>query len=126
MAYRCVFLLFDRCLVCNVELEFQIWNLAAALLGALLIDKIGRRTLFIISNTGMLLCRYFPSICRGTMLMRLKIAFSVWALTTSLAHTPSMTAAAHGWPMSLSDRAVLIILSSHSYHPINFRVLSLL
>jgi len=50
----------------------QIWNLVAAATGALLIDKVGRRTLFVISNTGMLL------------------AFSVWALTTSLAHTPLM------------------------------------
>ncbi|KAI0001426.1 general substrate transporter, partial [Russula compacta] len=47
----------------------QIWNLVAALTGALLIDKLGRRTLFIISNAGML------------------ITFSLWALTTSLYHT---------------------------------------
>ena len=32
----------------------QIWNLLAAMTGALLVDRLGRRTLFIISNTGML------------------------------------------------------------------------
>jgi len=54
----------------------QTWNLVAAVTGALLIDKLGRRALFLISNTGMLL------------------AFALWALTTSLAHTPSMGGAA--------------------------------
>ncbi|KAI0250199.1 general substrate transporter [Lactifluus subvellereus] len=54
----------------------QIWNLAAALTGALLVDRVGRRTLFIISNAGML------------------IAFSVWALTSSLYHTSPMPGAA--------------------------------
>jgi len=33
----------------------QIWNLAAAIMGALLVDKLGRRTLFIASNAGMLM-----------------------------------------------------------------------
>jgi MFS family permease len=32
----------------------QVWNLVAAMTGAMLIDKLGRRTLFIISNIGML------------------------------------------------------------------------
>ncbi|ETW83040.1 MFS sugar transporter [Heterobasidion irregulare TC 32-1] len=47
----------------------QIWNLTAAMTGALLIDRLGRRTLFIISNAGML------------------IAFSIWTLTTALFDT---------------------------------------
>ncbi|TFY83287.1 hypothetical protein EWM64_g734 [Hericium alpestre] len=54
----------------------QVWNLTAALTGAFLIDKFGRRTLFIISNTGML------------------INFSVWTLTTALFNTLHMAAAA--------------------------------
>ena len=33
----------------------QIWNLLAAVTGAFLIDRLGRRTLFIISNVGMLI-----------------------------------------------------------------------
>ena len=33
----------------------QVWNLVAAMSGALLVDKLGRRTLFIISNVGMLI-----------------------------------------------------------------------
>ena len=32
----------------------QIWNLVAAMTGAFLVDCLGRRTLFIISNVGML------------------------------------------------------------------------
>ena len=36
----------------------QVWNLAAALSAALLVDKLGRRTLFIMSNTGMLISTY--------------------------------------------------------------------
>ncbi|KAI0787699.1 general substrate transporter [Fomes fomentarius] len=47
----------------------QVWNLVAAMLGALLVDKLGRRTLFIISNVGML------------------IDFGVWTLTTALFNT---------------------------------------
>lgn len=34
---------------------FQIWNLAAALTGALLVDRLGRRALFMTSNAGMLM-----------------------------------------------------------------------
>ena len=33
----------------------QVWNLIAAMTGAMLIDLLGRRTLFIISNVGMLI-----------------------------------------------------------------------
>jgi len=44
---------------CNVGLNFQIWNLAAAIMGALLVDKLGRRPLFLLSNTGMLLSHCF-------------------------------------------------------------------
>ncbi|KAH8826662.1 general substrate transporter [Flagelloscypha sp. PMI_526] len=44
----------------------QVFNLVVGISGALLVDKIGRRPLFIISNTGML------------------AAFSCWTLTTAL------------------------------------------
>lgn len=44
----------------------QLFNFLAAMLGASLVDKLGRRTLFIISNTGML------------------ISFAAWTLTTAL------------------------------------------
>ena len=33
----------------------QIWNLCCAMTGSLLIDRLGRRPLFIISNVGMLI-----------------------------------------------------------------------
>lgn len=57
-ACKYVVVLFDPCSGSNVGLDFQIWNLAAAVTGALLIDKLGRRTLFLISNTGMFLGHY--------------------------------------------------------------------
>ncbi|KAH9994829.1 hypothetical protein BJV77DRAFT_1066561 [Russula vinacea] len=37
----------------------QIWNLVAAVTGALLVRNLGRRTLFIVSNAGMLTCQHF-------------------------------------------------------------------
>ncbi|KAN0120675.1 general substrate transporter [Russula decolorans] len=55
----------------------QIWNLLAAVTGALLINKVGRRTLFLVSSAGML------------------TSFSVWSLTMSLFHTNSITVAAN-------------------------------
>jgi len=54
----------------------QVWNLAAASTGALLVDRVGRRTLLIISNAGMLM------------------AFSVLALAASLFHS-GIVAGAH-------------------------------
>ncbi|TFK94102.1 general substrate transporter [Polyporus arcularius HHB13444] len=54
----------------------QVWNLIAAMSGALLVDKLGRRTLFIISNVGML------------------IDFGAWTLTTALFNTLDNAAAA--------------------------------
>lgn len=44
----------------------QIWNLICAVSGAFLVDRLGRRTLFILSNTGML------------------IDFAIWTITTAL------------------------------------------
>ncbi|KZV61446.1 hypothetical protein PENSPDRAFT_294602 [Peniophora sp. CONT] len=54
----------------------QLFNLLSALTGAALVDKLGRRTLFIVSNVGML------------------ISFSVWTLTTALFNTIHSTHAA--------------------------------
>ncbi|KAI0367738.1 general substrate transporter [Pilatotrama ljubarskyi] len=54
----------------------QVWNLIAAMSGALLVDKLGRRTLFVISNVGML------------------IDFGVWTLTTALFNTMDNASAA--------------------------------
>ncbi|KAI8980164.1 general substrate transporter [Trametes punicea] len=54
----------------------QVWNLVAAMSGALLVDRLGRRTLFIISNVGML------------------IDFGAWTLTTALFNTLNDAAAA--------------------------------
>ncbi|KAI0091287.1 general substrate transporter [Irpex rosettiformis] len=54
----------------------QVWNLLAAMTGAMLIDLWGRRTLFIISNVGML------------------IDFILWTITTALFNELHITAAA--------------------------------
>ncbi|CAL1716242.1 unnamed protein product [Somion occarium] len=54
----------------------QVWNLLAAMTGALLVDRLGRRTLFIISNVGML------------------IDFGAWTITTALYNTLGIASAA--------------------------------
>ncbi|KIJ62813.1 hypothetical protein HYDPIDRAFT_93346 [Hydnomerulius pinastri MD-312] len=54
----------------------QIFNLASAITGAMLVDKLGRRKVFIISNVGML------------------IDFSMWTLTTALFNQSGNVAAA--------------------------------
>jgi sugar transport protein len=48
-------------LCCDVRLSFKTWNLLAAVTGAFLINKVGRRTLFIVSSAGMLACQYLWS-----------------------------------------------------------------
>lgn len=53
-----------------------VWNLICAMSGAMLVDKLGRRTLFLISNTGML------------------VVFCAWTITTALWSTMHYTAAA--------------------------------
>ncbi|KAG0698505.1 hypothetical protein DFH29DRAFT_983856 [Suillus ampliporus] len=40
----------------------QIFNLASAVLGTMLVDKLGRRKLFLISNIGMLIGQYYYSL----------------------------------------------------------------
>ncbi|KAK7691062.1 hypothetical protein QCA50_006165 [Cerrena zonata] len=54
----------------------QVFNLVAAMTGALLVDRLGRRTLFIISNAGML------------------VSFGAWTVTTALYNTLGIKAAA--------------------------------
>ncbi|KAI0029707.1 general substrate transporter [Vararia minispora EC-137] len=54
----------------------QIWNLICAITGASLVDKLGRRAIFLMSNAGML------------------ITFSAWTLTTALFNTIHSTQAA--------------------------------
>jgi len=56
--------------------SLQIFNFVVAVAAALLVDRIGRRTLFITSNAGMLL------------------VFSMWTLTTALFQTEGNTPAA--------------------------------
>lgn len=55
----------------------QIWNLIMALGAAMFVDRVGRRTLFVISNAGML------------------CAFSVWTVTAALYQLLGNTAAAN-------------------------------
>ncbi|KAH9944816.1 general substrate transporter [Amylocystis lapponica] len=56
--------------------SLQVWNLCAAMIGAFLVDRLGRRTLFIISNIGML------------------VDFGVWTLANALFETTDNKAAA--------------------------------
>jgi MFS family permease len=39
----------------------QIWNLIMAVSASLLVDKVGRRPLFLISNAGMLLSAFYSA-----------------------------------------------------------------
>ena len=54
----------------------QVFNFVVAVCSAMLVDKVGRRPLFIISNAGML------------------VAFTMWTLTTALFSTQNNSAAA--------------------------------
>ncbi|KAF8575963.1 general substrate transporter [Ramaria rubella] len=56
----------------------QVWNLVVAVSASLLVDRLGRRTLFITSTAGML------------------VSFSMWTLTTALFQTHGNVAAAKG------------------------------
>ncbi|CCO29585.1 Lactose permease [Rhizoctonia solani AG-1 IB] len=56
----------------------QIWNLIMALSAAMFVDRVGRRTMFVISNAGML------------------CAFTVWTVTAALYQLLGNTAAANG------------------------------
>ncbi|KAI0078841.1 general substrate transporter [Panus rudis PR-1116 ss-1] len=73
----------------------QVWNLIAAMTGALLVDKLGRRTLFIISNAGMLIGTFAAS-CADTsnLTLHLCVDFIAWTITTALYNTLGIASAA--------------------------------
>ncbi|CAE6536276.1 unnamed protein product [Rhizoctonia solani] len=60
-----------------INAVLQIWNLIMALGAAMFVDRVGRRTLFVVSNAGML------------------CAFSVWTITAALYQLLGNTAAAN-------------------------------
>lgn len=98
----------------------------AAVTGALLIRKLGRRTLFIVSSAGMLTCQQFPSF---TMVVCTKdIVYSIFGVGSY--HVPLSHEFCDNGCLRLvgitSDRTLLTIFSLHSYYSIHFRVLSLL
>ncbi|KAJ3567404.1 hypothetical protein NP233_g6387 [Leucocoprinus birnbaumii] len=72
----------------------QIFNFLVAVSAAMLVDWVGRRTLFIISNTGML------------------ITFSAWTISAALYNTMKNAAAARGspffWTASLAQNVLTI------------------
>lgn len=95
----------SHCLPPSTDLyrhDFQIWNLVAASTGALLVDRVGRRTLFIVSNAGMLMGQCLSRIgYDGVVTVTLpRAAFSVLALSSSLFYS-GMMAGGHG-PLRLS------------------------
>lgn len=67
----------DPATVALINGSLQIWNFFVAITSALLVDKIGRRPLFLSSNTGML------------------ITFGMWTLATALWSTHKNRAAAN-------------------------------
>ena len=83
----------------------QVWNLFYAVTAALLVDKLGRRTLFIISNTGMLISTLssilFVSLCTDSHPFQ---AFCMWNLTNALFQTKDNTNAAKGQRISAVDQ----------------------
>lgn len=116
-------------LYCSAKSSFQIWNLLAVVIGGLLIKKVGRRTLFIVSSAGMLTCQYLQSFTTGgIMLMTSRTAFSVWSLTTSLFHTNSITVATNGWVEPSSDCTLLTIslFPQLPFHSFSYSIYSIM
>lgn len=96
----------------------------AAVTGALLIRKLGRRTLFIVSSAGMLMCQQFPSF---TMVVYTKdIVYSIFGVDpyhVSLSHEFYDNSYLRLVEITF-DRTLLTIFLFHSYHSVHFRVLS--
>lgn len=74
----------------------QVFNFFIAITAAMLVDWVGRRTLFIASNAGMLISKIAPTIGRVPRLTGRFSAFSMWTLTTALFSELNNTAAAKG------------------------------
>lgn len=78
----------------------QLFNLIVAVSGAMLVDKVGRRTLFIFSNVGMLISMS-PPYNRVHKSHFSKSVFTGWTATTAVFQTTSnssaSTATAKGW-----------------------------
>ena len=72
--------------------------------GAMLVDRLGRRTLFIISNAGMLvgeLIKYqYHNIWHCS---DISLVFGAWTVTTALYNTLGIKAAAKGRLFTCSD-----------------------
>src|SRR5580693_8187468 len=71
----------------HIYVIFQVWNLAAASTGAVLLHSVGRRELFIVSNAGMLMGQCLRRIDYDGVVTLLRAAFSVLGLASSLFHS---------------------------------------
>ena len=95
------------------------------MLGALMVDKLGRRTLFIISNVGMLLGMCLDRI--GTRsFIEYPSDFGVWTLTTALFNALDDVKAAKGWFPDDSFNVPSFMMSFPSHHPVHLHLLLLL
>ena len=72
--------------------------------GAMLVDRLGRRTLFIISNAGMLVGELINYLYHNIWhFSDISLVFGAWTVTTALYNTLGIKAAAKGRLLTCSD-----------------------
>jgi len=109
VAYRLVYIM----LPCSLHWHtIQIFNFLVAVSAAMSVDWIGRRTLFVVSNTGMLFSMYQVAV--SDIKAWLSSAFSAWTICVALYSAMQNTAAVRGkpfvfWFKSVSERSLIYV-----------------